>query len=156
MKHFVLPLAFLTSIIVTSCADHPEPPPLGRVGYDPPGGNKDLYYGPSNYPGHRDTPEMAYPHYRTAYNEAANPPLSNTAKRSANFPGGPREWYEAGLRVGKRDRSTGQITPEAHIWGYQPQTAWSPRYDRHNTDYDSITEADFARGYNDGYSARVD
>ncbi len=155
MKHLLLPLALLCSVVFSSCEERPAPPPLGRVRYDPPGGNSDIYYGPSNYPGHRDSPEFEYPHYRTAANEKENPPLSGVRKRSVNFRGGPADWYRDGVDTGKRDRSTGNHPSHAPIWGSYPLTAWSPRYDRHKHSYDSITEADFARGYNDGYSGRA-
>ncbi|MDB6138585.1 MAG: hypothetical protein JWO94_1657, partial [Verrucomicrobiaceae bacterium] len=89
MKHLLLPLALSCSLVMTSCADRPEPPPLGRVGYDPPGGNADIYYGPSSYPGHRDSPEYQYPHYRTAEKDKDHPTLSGN-RHSPNFAGGPR------------------------------------------------------------------
>jgi len=154
MKHLLLPLALLGSIVLSSCADRPEPRPLGRVNYDPPSGNLDIYYGPSNYPGHRDSPEFQYPRYRTAAKEAGNPPLSGNSK-SVNFPGGPREWYSSGIDAGKRDRLNSRPA-HGNVWGYSPQTTgYSPRYERHKSSYDSKTEADFARGYNDGFSGRV-
>ena len=114
-----------------------SPRPLGRYRYDPPDGPAPIYYGPSNYPGYAD-PGFGYPKYRTPASEKDNPPLSGTRK-SANYRGGPHDWYESGATLGRRDRS----------W------QWSPEYRRHKEQYDGRTEADFARGYNDGYSNRT-
>ena len=137
MKHLLLPLALLCSLAFTSCADRlrPTPQPLGRYRYDPPDGPGNGYYGPSNYAGYND-PGYGYPHFRTPAHSA---PLLSDGKHSANYRGGPREWYEQGVALGRRDRDS----------------KWSPLHARHRESYDHVTEADFARGYNDGYSGRA-
>ena len=154
MKHLLSPLALCSvAILISSCANQlpMSPRPLGRYRYDPPDGPADIYYGPSEYPGSTDR-GVGYPAYRTAANERGNPPLSN-AKKSENFHGGPSDWYQSGVDAGRTDRSTGHLVHS--IWGSSSTMAWSPLYARHNESYDSITEADFARGYNDAYSGRT-
>ena len=133
MKHLLLPLALLSSIAFSSCADRVRP--IGLWRYDPPRGPGKIYYGPSNYPGYSG-PSYEFPGHRTPAHSA--PQLSN-AKSSVNYHGGPRDWYEEGVTLGQRDRS------------YQ----WSPKYQRHRESYDHVTESDFAKGYNDGYSNRA-
>ena len=141
MKHLLLPIALLTTLAFTSCADRlkPSPMPLSRYKFDPPdgaGGSVSSYYGPSNYPGYAPAANYSSFSHRTP---AHSPAVLSDAKPSANFHGGPRESYERGVTMGRRDRDF----------------RWNPQYKRHSSTYDSITEADFARGYNDGYTNRA-
>jgi hypothetical protein len=102
----------------------------GGSGYTRPGYNQNQYSQPhynNNSGGYRPAPQ---------YDSHDHNHNSHSGSSSSNkYFGGPESWYKSGYALGKRDRREHK----------------SCNYRRYSNQYDGKTQAQFARGYDEGY-----